>query len=180
MRPSASGFLALLGLLTLLGCPLDIQVRSEEVPDAGCEDDDCATPCVRDSECPDGQRCRDIYDRCEPGARITEPCAGLSSCPGFSNCKNGRCELACSRGCPLGYRCGPESLCVEECTQEPPETLGDHCDSSMDCTRCGFCVDAGGTKRCHQPCKSDEECPDGAAGSCQPVPGSSLRVCRLS
>lgn len=169
MRQPASWFLALLGLLTLLGCPLDIEVRPEEVP----------TPCVRDSECPDGQRCDDYSERCKPGTRLTEPCARSTSCPPYSSCENGRCERSCLYGCPLGYRCDPESLCVEECTQGPPETLGDFCDSSVDCTRCGFCVDAGGTKRCHQPCTSDGDCPGGAAGSCQPVPRGSLRVCRL-
>ena len=179
MRQPASWFLALLGLLTVLGCPLDIQVRPKEFPDAGCEGRDCDTPCARDMECPDGQRCDDFYDRCEPGPRLTERCVGVTQCPAFADCENGRCELKCLYGCPLGYQCGPESVCVEECTDGPPETLGDFCGSSMDCTRCGVCVDSGGAKRCHQPCTSDGDCPGGAAGTCQPVSGSSLRVCRL-
>jgi hypothetical protein len=172
-------FLLLLVLLTALGCPLDIQVRPEAGTDAGCQGEDCARACTRDLDCPDGQRCDDFYDVCEPGSRLTEECSGFGTCPAYADCKNSRCEQRCTFGCPLGYQCGPESLCVEQCTAGPPETLGRFCASSLDCTRCGFCVESGDGKKCHQPCGGDADCPGGGAGACQLVPGGSLRVCRL-
>ncbi|MFP2928137.1 latent transforming growth factor beta-binding protein [Pyxidicoccus sp. 3LG] len=182
MRPSVSTFFSVLALMTVLGCPLDIQVRPEEAPDAGCEEEPCEQPCASDAECPDDARCYDFEERCVPGPRLTEACSGFNSCQPYANCKDNRCELRCNFGCPLGYRCGPEALCVETCTGGArPERLGDFCNSSLDCTRCGFCVEAEGGKRCHQPCQSDSECPEGAPGSCQQVPGKEgLRVCRLS
>ncbi|WP_164019753.1 latent transforming growth factor beta-binding protein [Pyxidicoccus trucidator] len=180
MRPHFLSFLAPLALLTVLGCPLDIQVRSEDAADAGCQGDTCVRACTGDFECPEGQRCDAFYEECESGPRLTQVCSGVASCPAFASCEDGRCELRCSYGCPPGYRCDPESVCVEECTAGQPETLGNFCESSLDCTRCGFCVDAGGAKKCHRPCTSDSDCPGGPSGACQPVPGGSLRVCRLS
>ncbi|MFP2908758.1 latent transforming growth factor beta-binding protein [Pyxidicoccus sp. 3LFB2] len=179
MRLHVLSFLAPLALLTALGCPLDIEVRPDETADAGCQGAACVRACTRDSECPAEQRCDTFYEECEPGPRLTQECSGVTSCQGLASCEEGRCELRCSYGCPPGYRCSPESVCVEECTEGPPERLGDFCASSLDCTRCGFCVDAGGAKRCHQPCSADSDCAGGGAGACQVVPGSSLRVCRL-
>lgn len=177
MRRSVPWLLAPLALMWVLGCPLDIQVRPEEAPDAGCPDGVC--PCMRDTDCPEEQRCGDFYDKCEPGPRLTEECSGIGSCPSFAHCEDNRCQLSCTYGCPLGYQCAPESFCVEACTAGPPETLGNACDSSMDCLRCGFCVGSSGAKRCHQPCRFDADCPGSEPGACQPVPGSSLRACRL-
>ncbi|WP_163992909.1 latent transforming growth factor beta-binding protein [Pyxidicoccus caerfyrddinensis] len=180
MHPPVSWFLVSLGLLMVLGCPLDIQVRPEEGTDAGCQGKDCETLCVADSECPESHRCDDFEGHCAPGPRLTEECSDFISCQGLASCEDGRCELRCaSYECPPGYQCGPDKVCVETCTGGPPETLGAFCDSSLDCTRCGFCVDGGGSKRCHQPCSSDGDCPGGAVGSCQAVPGGSLHVCRL-
>ena len=179
MRPPVSWFLVPLALLSVLGCPLDIQVRPEDGTDTGCRGSACETPCVADSECSDAYRCDGLYERCEAGPRLTEECSGFGTCQGGASCEDGRCELRCVYGCPLGYRCAPEDLCVETCTGGPLETLGDFCDSSLDCTRCGFCVESGGAKKCHQPCSADADCPGGASGSCQLVPGGSLRVCRL-
>ncbi|MCP3137753.1 latent transforming growth factor beta-binding protein [Pyxidicoccus xibeiensis] len=177
MRNPVLSLLACLALLTLLGCPLDIEVREEDLV---CEDEPCGTSCVADAECPDDQRCDGLEDVCVPGPRLTETCSGFGSCQPYASCEESRCEMSCSYGCPPGYRCGPENLCVEECTSGVPETLGDYCETSMDCTRCGFCVaDAGGAKRCHQPCSSDGDCPGGTPGSCELIPRSSLRVCRL-
>ncbi|RKG80055.1 latent transforming growth factor beta-binding protein [Corallococcus exercitus] len=173
-------FLLVLGVLLVgPGCPLDIQVREE--PDAGCSGDSCTLACAADRECPAGQRCNDFYDECEPGPRITEPCADNIACSGIASCKDGRCARRCSvNDCPLGYQCspGPESLCVETCEGLTPENLGRFCASSMECTRCGLCTDSGGGKKCHQPCRSDAECPDARPGVCVVIPGSTLRVCQ--
>jgi hypothetical protein len=180
MRPSVPWFLVPLALVTLLGCPLDIQVRGEEAePDAGCQGSDCRASCTSDAECPDSERCYDFDGRCEPGPRLTEECSGFNSCQAYANCKNSRCELRCTFGCPLGYQCAPDGICVETCTGNAPETLGRFCASSLECTRCGVCLDSGAGKRCHQPCTSDDECPDGSPGSCQAVAGGSLHVCQL-
>lgn len=164
-------------LVWMLGCPLDIQVRPEEAPDAGCPDGVC--PCLGDRDCPDGQRCDTFHDECESGPRLTDECNGIGECPSFANCEDNRCQLSCTYGCPPGYQCAPESVCVEECIAGPPETVGGACDSSMDCLRCGYCVGPTGAKRCHQPCRSDSDCPGGEPGGCEAVPGGSLRVCRL-
>ncbi|MCY1042356.1 latent transforming growth factor beta-binding protein [Corallococcus sp. bb12-1] len=177
MRLPGSSFLAVLLLLTAVGCPLDIQVRDEA--DAGCSDDACVRSCSSDRECPDGQRCDGAFQQCEPGARLTERCADSFSCPGLARCEGGRCSLACGSGCPVGYRCGPEDLCVEICDGLPPATLDAFCSSSLECGRCGFCVDSGGVKKCHQPCRLDVECPGGAPGVCRLLPGGDLGVCRL-
>lgn len=178
MRPHLLSFLAPLALVMLLGCPLDIQVRPDEVADAGCQGDACV--CTGDRECPEDQRCDTFYEECEPGPRLTEACSGVAVCPGFASCEDGRCELKCLYGCPPGYRCAPESVCVEECSAGPTESLGRFCESSLDCGRCGFCVEARGAKKCHQPCTADSDCPGGGADACQPVPGSTLRVCQLT
>ena len=65
MRPPVPWFLAPLVLVTLLGCPLDIQVRPAEHTDAGCQGRDCQTPCVADSQCLDSERCDTFDERCE-------------------------------------------------------------------------------------------------------------------
>lgn len=163
-------------LLVGPGCPLDIQVRGE--PDAGCSEDSCALACEADRECPDEQRCHYLYNTCEDGPRLTEACSDSLDCPGNSRCMGGHCVRSCERGCPLGYQCGPEATCVETCDGLTPSNLGSYCETSMDCTRCGFCTDLGGGKRCHQPCRSDAECPGGSAGSCAQIPGTALRACR--
>jgi hypothetical protein len=180
MRPCAFFRLVLATvLLGGLGCPLDIEVRAP-AEDAGCPEP-CQVSCDSDAQCPDGQRCDTVYNgRCEAGPRLTQECTRLASCPAFALCEKGHCALRCTYGCPPGYQCGPEGVCVETCTGGPPETLGNFCESSMACARCGFCVSTGGAKRCHQPCKADAECAGGAPGACQPVgEGSPMRVCRL-
>lgn len=179
MRSSVSWFLAPLAVVTLLGCPLDIQVRPEEATDAGCDEKSCRALCAADSECPDDERCNRFEERCEPGPRLTEECFGFDSCQGFANCTKGRCEMSCTYECGRGYQCAPDKICVETCTAGPPETLGRFCQSSLECTRCGICVDSGAGRRCHQPCGSDSDCPGGAEGSCQTLPGSSVHVCWL-
>jgi hypothetical protein len=178
MRPCALFAVLAAVLLAAVGCPLDIEVRPP-VGDAGCPEP-CVIPCERDSQCPEEQRCDAVYNgRCEPGPRLTQACGAFTSCPAFSNCDQGHCALKCIYGCPPGYRCGPEEVCVEECTGGPLETLGHACESSLECARCGFCVSTGGAKQCHQPCKTDTDCPGGAAGACQSGPeGSAWRVCR--
>lgn len=177
MRLPVSFRLALLVLWMGPGCPLDIQVRDEA--DAGCAGQDCVLACLSDRECPEGQRCNDAFGQCEPGTRLTEPCADSFSCPSLAFCREDRCTRPCSSGCPSGYLCGPESQCVEACQGMPPESLGRFCQGSLECTRCGFCADTGGVKKCHQPCQADAECPGGEPGVCQLIPGSTLRVCRL-
>ncbi|MBN9685702.1 MULTISPECIES: latent transforming growth factor beta-binding protein [unclassified Corallococcus] len=170
-------FLMLL-LLVATGCPLDIQVR--EALDAGCSGDACVLSCAADRECPEDQRCSALYEECEPGPRLTEPCFEPLDCPTYTYCVKGRCSRDCERGCPTGYQCSPapESLCVETCEGLSPEHLGDSCETSMDCARCGFCTDSGQGRRCHQPCRSDAECPGAKPGGCVLIPGSSLRVCQ--
>lgn len=168
----------LLILLVAPGCPLDIQVREEL--DAGCLGDACVRSCAADRECPEDQRCSDVYRECESGPRLTEPCSDPLACSTFAYCVKGRCTRDCDPGCPTGYQCSPapESLCVETCEGLPPEHLGDSCETSMDCARCGFCANLGRGKTCHQPCRSDAECPGGQAGTCVQLPGSTLRVCQ--
>lgn len=163
-------------LLVGPGCPLDIQVREE--PDAGCEDSSCEQVCDADRECPVGQRCNDLSDVCEDGPRLTEPCSVSFDCDSNARCMDGHCVRSCVRSCPLGYQCGPETTCVESCERRTAGHLGDYCENSMDCTPCGFCADSGDGRRCHQPCRSDAECPEGKAGSCVLLSGTDLRVCR--
>ncbi|RKH03857.1 latent transforming growth factor beta-binding protein [Corallococcus carmarthensis] len=176
MRFSLSFLLVLLVLVVGPGCPLDIQVR--EAPDAGCSESSCSSPCDADRECPAGQRCNLFFKDCEDGPRLTEPCSAATSCSGNARCTGGRCVQGCGQGCPVGYLCGPESTCVETCEGMTPATLGSYCTTSMDCTRCGFCADSGSGKKCHQPCRSDAECPDAKPGACVLLPGSTLRVCQ--
>ncbi|ADO73779.1 hypothetical protein [Stigmatella aurantiaca] len=179
MRPSAFVLLVPFLLLGGLGCPIDIDVRPPSQDGGDCAGP-CTLPCDRDSQCPEDQRCDITYNkRCEPGLRLTEACTVFTSCPSLSICDEGYCAQSCIYGCPTGYQCGPEEVCVEACTGGPPGTLGNYCESSMECTRCGFCVSTGGEKKCHQPCKADAECLEGGLGACQALPGSTLRVCRL-
>jgi hypothetical protein len=165
-----------LALVTVLGCPLDIQVREED-PDEG------PRACVKDQECPEGQRCDDASrdNHCIEGPRVTQPCTGFGTCSYLAFCQKGRCVEGCLGGatCRLGYQCAPDDECVEACTEGPPTKAGSYCGSSTDCGRCGFCVAlGGGGKQCHQPCTADAECPGGAPGACMVVPGSTARVCR--
>ncbi|WP_223645985.1 Dickkopf N-terminal cysteine-rich domain-containing protein [Corallococcus sp. EGB] len=166
----------LVTLLAAPGCPLDIQVREEA--DAGCDESSCQQTCDADRECPAGQRCHSLYEVCEDGPRLTEPCSSSSDCASNARCMGGHCVRSCERGCPLGYQCGPESTCVETCEGRTGGHLSEYCETSMDCTPCGFCTDSGGGRKCHQPCRSDAECPGGGAGSCVPISGTGLRVCR--
>ncbi|MGE6761460.1 latent transforming growth factor beta-binding protein [Corallococcus interemptor] len=168
--------LIVLVLLVGPGCPLDIQVR--EAPDAGCSEDDCPSACASDRECPEDQRCHYLYNECEDGPRLTEPCSVSFDCSSNARCMGGHCVRSCAQGCPLGYQCGPEATCVETCDGLTPSNLGSYCETSMDCTRCGFCADLGDGKKCRLPCKSDAECPDGGAGSCAQIPGTTLRACQ--
>ncbi|QRK10731.1 latent transforming growth factor beta-binding protein [Archangium violaceum] len=170
--------LAPLALVTVLGCPLDIDVREPDtVTDAG------PWACVKDQDCPDGQRCDDASEdnHCEKGPRVTQPCGGYGTCSYGVFCDEGRCEEGClGIPCRLGYQCAPDFECVEACTEGPPSNLGAWCKSSTECGRCGFCVAlGGGEKQCHQPCTADAQCPEGAPGTCVLVaPGKSARVCR--
>ncbi|QRO02298.1 latent transforming growth factor beta-binding protein [Archangium violaceum] len=167
-----------LALVTVLGCPLDIEVREPPLDtDAG------PRACVKDQDCPEGQRCDDAYsdNHCEPGPRVTQSCTGDFTCSYLASCVEGRCELGCLGGrCRPGYQCAPDRECVEACSEGAPTKLGDYCDGSTDCGRCGFCValSGSGEKRCHQPCTSDTEC-GGETGACQKVTNSTLHVCRL-
>ncbi|WP_239576396.1 hypothetical protein [Archangium primigenium] len=151
-------------------------------PGADCDDGACALACTRDAECPDGSRCGKSWHQCEKGPRLGEACREGFDCQRDASCNaQRRCKLSClsDSGCPLDYRCAPDSVCVNECTGTPPETVGLTCESSLDCGRCGFCVASGGVKRCHQPCLLDRDCPGGAAGACEQVGSTSLRACRL-
>lgn len=168
--------LAPLALVTVLGCPLDIEVREDT--DAG------PRACVKDQECPDGQRCGDDSEdnHCVPGPRVTQPCSGgYGTCSYAASCQNGLCTENCVGGpCRLGYQCAPDYKCVEACTEGPPTKTGDFCETSTDCGRCGFCVATGSKEmKCHQPCSSDAECPGATPGVCEKVLLSSLRVCHL-
>ncbi|WP_257448307.1 latent transforming growth factor beta-binding protein [Archangium lipolyticum] len=170
--------LAPLALVTVLGCPLDIEVREQDNPDAG------PLACVKDQECPEGQRCGDASrnNHCEPGPRVTQPCSGYGTCSYAAFCQDGLCSLDCVGGpCRLGYQCAPDYECVEACTEGPPTKIGVFCNSSTECGRCSVCVPSGssGEKRCHQPCSADAECPGAAPGVCEKVPGRPGRVCHL-
>jgi hypothetical protein len=171
--------LAALLSTALLGCPLDIQAR-DELP---CTGQDCQQDqsCDQDSSCQDGWRCNEA-GQCEQGPRLGETCEGFD-CQRLAVCdpRYHRCEFTCRNDleCPRSYRCSPDSLCIAECSGTPPETLGLTCGSSTDCVRCGVCVLSGGTKRCHQPCQRDEDCPGGAPGVCEQVGSGPKRVCRL-
>ncbi|OJT26591.1 hypothetical protein BO221_00660 [Archangium sp. Cb G35] len=168
--------LAPLALVTMLGCPLDIQVREEDPGDAG------PRACVKDQECPDGQRCNDASrdNVCEDGPRVTQPCPGFGTCSYTVFCEKGVCVHGClGADCRPGYQCAPDYKCVEACAEGPPTKAGEFCDTSTDCGRCGFCVSLGGeAKRCHVPCTADTQCPGGAPGACVLVPGKTVRVCR--
>jgi len=168
-----------LASLMVLGCPLDIQVRCEESSDCGENE---PTRCSTDSDCQDTERCHQQRLRCEVGPRLGEACREAFECPIFTVChlERRRCEAPCvnDMSCPPGYRCSPDRLCVEECSDAPPETLGLTCETSMDCARCGFCVDSGGEQQCRQPCQLDRDCPGGAEGVCEQVGTSQLRACR--
>lgn len=172
--------LAPLALVTVLGCPLDIELRE---PDTGTDAGPWA--CVKDQDCPDGQRCSDASKNkhCVKGPRVTQPCeGGYGTCSYGASCAKGLCQEYCAGGpCRLGYQCAPDLECVEACTEGPPTNLGHYCDGSTACGRCGVCValGSGQKKQCHQPCTADAQCPGGAPGACVLVPGiGSARVCR--
>ncbi|XXF77576.1 hypothetical protein P2318_31660 [Myxococcaceae bacterium GXIMD 01537] len=150
---------------------------------ASCDEGFCQQPCVNDSACPDDRRCNERTHRCEVGPRLGETCRETLDCQSFAFCNTTRrrCEMTCSTdwGCAPGFRCGPDSLCIEDCSSVP-ETVGLTCESSMDCARCGFCVPVSDAeKRCRQPCYLDRDCPGGATGACEQLSGSTLRACRL-
>jgi hypothetical protein len=181
MRLLPSWLLASLVLLVGAGCPLDIQVREEPETDAGCFRPSCVRDCSSDRDCPDDERCNGFDAKCEPGARLTQECGDNLDCTTFARCLRGRCTQTCNGTCPKDYQCSPENTCVESCAGlPPPKSLGRYCDSSQECGRCGFCADveSQGAKRCHQPCRSDAECPGATAGACVAIPGSALRACR--
>jgi len=148
---------------------------------ATCSGGTCVLTCSTDWDCPEDRRCDEASDRCEVGSRIGEPCEDGFDCQSFVQCNTtrDRCEVNCSNdfACPPGYRCSPDSTCVENCTGVP-ESLGLTCESSLDCSRCGLCVESGGEKRCRASCQLDRDCPGGAAGACEQVGTSKLRACR--
>ncbi|ATB27659.1 hypothetical protein [Melittangium boletus] len=151
-------------------------------PGADCVDSVCVRACTRDSDCSDGSRCNETWHRCEEGPRLGEACRESRDCPGSATCNaQRRCKTICNTdwSCPLDYRCAPDSVCVNECTNTPPETVGLTCETSLDCARCGFCVASGTVKQCRQPCLLDRDCPGGAVGSCEQVGSTALRACRL-
>ncbi len=135
--------------------------------------------CSTDFQCATGSRCED--SRCVVGSRIGEPCTDSWDCAGFVMCnaKLLRCEQRCANDsiCEPGYRCGPDGLCVERCT-DVPSRLGQACADSLECTRCGVCVGSEGARVCRMPCMRDSDCPGQAVGSCEAV-GSWGRACRL-
>lgn len=139
--------------------------------------------CSTDLECPEDRRCSETWHTCELGPRLGEACEDSFDCglSGSCNPQRSRCEKTCSQDlyCPNGYRCSPDELCVEKCSSAPPETVGLTCETSMDCARCGFCVDSGGVKQCRQPCQLDRDCPGGATGVCERVGSTQLKACRL-
>lgn len=151
---------------------------------ASCSGGFCVRSCATDWDCPEDRRCDEATDKCELGPRIGEACRDSFDCQSYVNCSTTLrvCAVNCGfdAACPPGYRCAPDSTCVEDCSGVP-ETLGLTCESSLDCSRCGFCVatGTGSEKRCRQPCRLDRDCPGGATGSCEQVGSTSLRACRL-
>lgn len=172
------------GVIADAGCaavvPLDqpCQATCEcETAGAFCQGT-CVLSCTTDFECPTGRRCDQGV--CRVGPRLGEACEDSWDClTGQCDLTRKRCEQYCSHdgSCPSGYRCAPDGYCVEKC-DDVPATLGLTCEISVDCPRCGFCVQAADSVlRCHQRCSLDRDCGDGGLGACEDR--FSYRVCRL-
>ena len=156
-------------LAVLGGCPLVIEVRQ----DGGrVEPNVCAT----DFECDAGSRCE--YSACVVGKRIGDPCLDVFDCPALMGCDPAlqKCAVSCvnDSSCPPGYRCAPDDTCIEACPGVPA-TLGQNCESSLDCQRCGVCVNNGNGLRCFQRCTLDRDCGD-AGVRCEGTTGK--KTCR--
>ncbi len=61
-----------------------------DCPEGRCKDNVCGPECTLNSDCPDGERCKN--GRCG----IDTGCTSDAQCPNGLKCKNGECTTACS------------------------------------------------------------------------------------
>lgn len=61
-----------------------------DCPDGRCQNGTCAPECSVNSDCPDGERCKN--GRCA----VDTGCTDDSQCPSGLKCKNGECTTACT------------------------------------------------------------------------------------
>lgn len=124
--------------------------------------------CCRDSECGQGQRCR--QHRCRPARPSCVPEPPATACAGRCGTFRNNCgEPVVCNPCPAGLTCLINGSCARSCSGQ--ETCGDR----SECV-CSFPTTEGGQHcasipagPCPNPCSSTADCPLG--WHCQEVRG---------
>jgi Cys-rich repeat protein len=154
-----------------------------------CLSADEVTPCKKDSDCVEGDRCDQINLVCveDLGCEDDDDCAAGEVC----NPATHRCERACTpetqeQVCGFGLVCDPQGRCVQcfeddqcgigqVCNPETSMCEGENtCYTNRDCPEGQVCNPQ--TSQCTVPppdCLSHEDCPEGtlcdiSSGTCRP------------
>ncbi len=196
--------MALVSVLALSSCPLPIVVRCSTDGDCAlgevCRQGGCElqggsggglagtgggsggsgggqAQCEFDWQCGAMRFCEG--GACIAGGKIGDSCDFSTECGAvLCDLTLGVCASSCvfDSSCRPGYDCAPDTTCVPRCQGPVPAVaLGRTCRESVEC-ECGYCVDEGMRKRCHQPCRYDSDC-DGGTGSCRDLGGK--KACKL-